>query len=339
LRKILIIRTDRLGDVILTTPVACALKKKYPDSAIVFWGSDYTKEVLKQCTCVDSVITFPENISAAAAARELKKESFDVSILVHSTFKLAYTLFLARIPVRIGTGYRFYSFLLNKRWYEHRKYSTQHEVDYNLNLLKTLGIEEKDPHFSFTVPKEAENSVSDLMKELELQNKENIIVLHPGSGGSAPGWSAHNFSRLSDQLTNEGFTVLITGGKEDTAVVDEVVSGCEIRPLTLPRLLTLKELMAFLKNISLFVSNSTGPLHLARALGTGVLGLYPPLVTASATRWGPYNGDDMILSPDVPPCKKCSKEQCARFDCMNLITVEIVYNKITALMTNKSADM
>ena len=283
--KILIVRTDRLGDAVLTTPVACALKKKYTDSRIVFWARDYTKDVIEQCTCVDHVITFPNTMNPFAVAQNLKKEEFDIAILVHPEFRLALALFLANIRLRIGTGYRIYSFLLNKKRYEHRKYSTKHEVEYNLNLLKILGIEENNPEFSFTIPEPAIQSISELINNMGLNQKNRITAVHPGSGGSAPGWSADNFAALSDMLTDSGNKVIITGGNEDRKTVDEVLAKCVTKPLSLPRILSMTELMAFLERIDLFVSNSTGPLHLARALGTNVMGMYPPLVTATATRW------------------------------------------------------
>jgi len=334
-KKILIVRTDRLGDAILTTPVACALKKNYPDSNIVFWARDYTREAIEQCTCVDGVITFPETMNLIEMAKKLKKERFDSAILVHPEFKLALTLFLARIPVRIGTGYRIYSFLLSRRLYEHRKYSTRHEVEYNLNLLKLLGFEEKQPEFSFTVPESARQSMVHMLANMGLEQGKYSAAIHPGSGGSAPGWSADNFSKLADRLTASGVQVIITGGPGDKEIVDQVVRECLQKPYTLPRLLSLTEFMAVLKNVDLFVSNSTGPLHLARALGTDVIGMYPPLITASALRWGPYGKQEQVFTPDVPACKKCTGEHCHYYDCMNSITVKSVFDKIDSMIKRK----
>ncbi len=334
MKKILIIRTDRLGDVILTTPIAGALKKRYSDCRVTFWVKEYTKEIVENCNFIDSVITFPENKGLLKIIRKIKKEKFDISILVHPSFKLALIIFLAQIPIRIGTGFRVYSFLFNKRWYEHRKYSILHEVDYNLNLLKTLEIEENNPEFSFRISPEAENHVEKLLIKLGINKEEKIIVLHPGSGRSAPGWSFKNFSILSDSLIDSGYTVLITGGKNDRKIVEKLLKNCKKKPFVLTDILNLKELMALLKRVKIFVSNSTGPLHLAVALGTTVLGLYPPLVTASIRRWGPYNKKEFTLTPEIPECKKCIKEKCKYYDCMNLIKTETVFNKIISLIGN-----
>ena len=206
---------------------------------------------------------------------------------------------------------------------------------YNLNLLKMLGIEEDHPEFSFTVTPEAEKTIEEMFKSLGIEKNNKVIALHPGSGGSAPVWPLKNFSLLSDKLIKSGYTVILSGGEDDKSSIDKVISACKKKPFVLPGYLNLKELAAFLKTVDLFVANSTGPLHLARALGTIVLGFYSPLTSSKAQRWGPFGKEDQFLAPEVPECKKCTEKNCTFFDCMESITPNKVYNKVKSLVKDE----
>jgi ADP-heptose:LPS heptosyltransferase len=256
---------------------------------------------------------------------ELRRRRFDVAILASPTFRLALLMLFAGIPLRVGTAYRWYSFLLNRRVYEHRKTAEKHELEYNYSLLKRIGI----PFGAYRAPELALSerqiaAAENVRKEFGLFEHDRVVVLHPGSGGSAREWSPTRFAQLARELRQRGYTLLVSGGPGEERLVQQVVelAGEGVRPLV--NRLSLKELAAFLKTVDLFVSNSTGPLHLAAAVGTPVVGFYPPVRACSPQRWGPYTTKKTVFVPDARACPRCQGKPCQGNTCMDLITVHDV---------------
>lgn len=325
--NILVCRTDKIGDVILTLPVINALRDFYPNSRITFLASEYASEILQGHSAIDEIMIYNPDESVFQLAKRLKQKGFDLAVVVFPVFKIALALWLARVPVRVGTGYRFFSFLFNKRVFEHRKYAQKHEVEYNLNLIKHLGIEVDEIKFDIFIPQSAFEKVKQILDEHKLSEK-NYIVVHPGSKGSARDLKPDKFREIVRKLTDEGFKVVVTGSKDEKELVKYVCDGIE-NAFDFSGLFNLKELSALIKFASIFISNSTGPIHIASAVGTPVVGFYPPIKVMSPRRWGPYTNDKIIFVPDVPfECKKCIGEKCGFYDCMDLIDIDEVVKSV-----------
>ena len=236
---------------------------------------------------------------------------------------------IAGIPLRIGTGYRWYSFLFNRKVYEHRKDARRHELEYNLNLLQTIEcpVEPQETVPRITISDEVLHRMKKQLADMGIREAEKIVVLHPGSGGSARDWPVRNFGELARQLSLLGnVRVIVTGGRNEANLVADVrrIGGPQI--LTIVDQLTLKELAALAKISTLFIANSTGPLHLAATVGTRVIGLYPQVTALRAERWGPYTSRKVIFTPVGKPhdCTEClhSSGDCV---CMSSISVGEVY--------------
>jgi ADP-heptose:LPS heptosyltransferase len=268
---------------------------------------------------------------------ELRRYAFDTVIVVHPTPRLAWLMFRARIPVRIGTGYRFYSRLFTHRVFEHRKDARYHELEYNVRLLgaldSTFTAEHLEPEFGLSPDQAAVERVREKLSATGLQPGEQMVVLHPGSGGSARDWPLERFAVLGNRLLQRpGVRIVVTGGKGEEPVVQRVAGEIgRDGVLAFPGTLTLPELAALLSQAALVVANSTGPLHLAVALGTPVVGIYPQLTAMSPARWGPYTSAKRVLVPDAPvDCKECSKgTRCA---CIESITTEQVLHATLDLL-------
>ena len=156
--KFLIIRTDRIGDVVLSLPVAQTIREQVPDAEIHMMIREPITELISAQPFIDEVIPYTSN-GIRQAIRTLRIQHYDIAILLHPTLPLSLELFLARIPQRIGTGFRWYSFLFNRRVYEHRQPSENHEISYNLGMLHTLGIDEAlRPPILSVMEKEKENA-------------------------------------------------------------------------------------------------------------------------------------------------------------------------------------
>ena len=340
-RRILLVRTDRLGDVILTLPMLSFLRTSFPDAFLALLLSKYTGEIVEGNKYADELLWYDDGRTPVAfrtMLRTIKERAFNVVILVHPTPRLAWLMFCARIPLRIGTGYRAYSLLLNGRVYEHRKDARRHELEYNLNLLKELGCNVPprlhEPDYGIEIPAEAERAVKSMLRTRGVSPGKRLVIIHPSSGGSAREWPPEHFGGLAAKLMEEeDVSIVVSGMAGEERRAEEVIRCAGGKPVSLVGALRMKELAALIRSASLFVSNSTGPLHLAVAVGTPVLGFYPQLVPMSARRWGPYSDRSLVLSPDRPSgCTDCSGTGGSPCACMTSISVERAYDAARELL-------
>ena len=328
------VRTDRIGDVLLTLPMVEVLHRELPDAHIAMLIRRYTAELVEGNPAMDEVLLYDGDdgpVPFLALTRTVRRGDFDVVFHTHPLFRLALLTWFAGIRLRVGTGYRWYSRLLfNRRVYEHRKDARRHELEYNLNLLKAIGVGDApgDVTPRIEVSEDILGKVRALLAGRGLGEGERFVILHPGSGGSARDWSPVNFGRLGSRLAGSlGVRVLVTGGKDEAGLVGEVSGAIGGRSVPVVGLLSLREYAGLAKLSKLFVANSTGPLHIAAAVGIPVIGLYPQVTPLSAARWGPYTEKKVIFSPKGRPadCRKCLREKSKTCECMESITVDEVY--------------
>jgi heptosyltransferase III len=265
--------------------------------------------------------------------KEIRQMHFDTAVAAFPRFRIALLLWLCGIPMRIGSGYRWYSFLFNKRVYEHRKTAEKHEAEYNLSLVKVLGCKIPEKLETRLVITEQEKRIAqEIRLKLGFASDEPVVLLHPGSGGSARDWKSERFIELAEKLEKQGLSVVVSGGKEEEILVNEIArnAGSSVKPFI--STLRLKEFAAFIQTAKLFIANSTGPLHIAAAVGTPVIGFYPPIPVMSPKRWGPLTNKKKIFVPDPKQCTRCNGGTCKGNDCMDQITVHQVLDAALKLM-------
>jgi lipopolysaccharide heptosyltransferase II len=330
LNRILVIRTDRIGDVILSLPTVTALRRRFPRAIISMLVHPQIRPLLLEFPDATRILTddgaghgFPGFVRLI---RDLRKHRFQTALCLHPTLRLAAALWFARIPLRVGSGYRFYSFFFNRPVFEHRKESTKHEAEYNLSLAAELGADIRDIPLHLPVDPDAEKRIRQRLREMGISGDRPVVVLHPGSRGSAMDWPAERFSQLADRLAETyRARIIMTGSQEEKNWVRRLAGYAGTPVYSLAGELDLKELAALLRQASLVVANSTGPLHIAVAVGTPVIGLYPPFRTTGPGRWGPYRRERSTLTPADFDCGRCKPSRCAAGNCMELITVEQVW--------------
>jgi heptosyltransferase III len=320
-KTIVISRTDSIGDVILTLPLAGILKEKYPDSKIIFLGNSYTESIVRVSVYIDEFINWDELKNDARAIETLKEYKADFFIHVFPNKKIAYLVSKAKIPNRIGTAGRAYHFFTcNKKVYFSRKKSNLHESQLNLKLLAPLGIKNNIPlakletYYGFTKTKKIPVWLSD-----EVSKSKVNIILHPKSKGSALEWGLKNFSRLINQLPEDEFKIFITGTKDEGKLIGESLPFEKKNVISLIGKLSLDELIAFILACDGLVAASTGPLHIAAALGKRAIGLFSARKPIHPGRWAPLGiqSESLVFDQDCVKCRK--KEHC---DCINKIPVE-----------------
>jgi heptosyltransferase-3 len=335
LQNILVVRTDRIGDVILTLPTIEVLKQNFPNARVAMLLNSYTAGLVEGFA---DVIIYNRKTALKPffeMLAELRSARFDAVVVAFPRFRIALLLWLARIPVRVGTGYRWYSFLFNKKIFEHRKTVERHEAEYNLSLLNGLGCEvSSKPTIKIVISEQDKEKASDIRQSIGISDSDRLALLHPGSGGSARDWKPENFALLAAELKKLGFYVVITGGKAETHLVQSVAQDAGEGVKSFVSNLSLKEFAAFIQTAKLFVANSTGPLHIAAAVGTPVIGFFAPVHVMSPKRWGPLTDKKVIFVPDPAQCSRCKGGKCQGNQCMEQITVQQVLKASMKLTEN-----
>ncbi|MBE0551496.1 MAG: glycosyltransferase family 9 protein [Ignavibacterium sp.] len=331
-KNILIVRTDRIGDLILTLPLAGLIKKQYPDSKVSFLVREYTKNLVSHHPYIDEVLVLKEvdgNVSLFDNINLIKQKKFDYCIVVYPRFRISLIVFLSGIKNRIGTGYRWYSFLFNRKVYEHRKNAERHELEYNVNLLEKLGVKTKvtDSNVSYDLRVD-ESSLQNVIKLLideKIDLQKPIIIVHPGSGGSSMDLPIDKFAELVKKLDEDNNQIILTGSKNEIELCEKIKSSN--RAKNFAGRFNLDELTALISKVSMFISNSTGPIHIAAALDKNTVGFYPKIVSCSKERWSPYTNKKIVYEPQID-CKNCTREQCEKLNCMDSIDITKVYTDI-----------
>ncbi|MCM8778506.1 MAG: lipopolysaccharide heptosyltransferase II [Candidatus Omnitrophica bacterium] len=333
-KRILVIRTDRIGDVVLSTPVIKNLRDHFPQSFIVMMVRPYTKEIVEDNPYLDEVIIYDKDKkdkSLFATLRfilRLRKYKFDLAIILHPTNRVHLISFLAGIRKRIGYDKKM-GFFNTDRFKERKYLGEKHELEYNLDFLRYLGIEPEDKRLFVPVNKEAEERVNSFLKENGLDNC-NFIVIHPGASCPSKIWPAKNFAFVCDMLIKDyGFKILLITDKKNSHLGKEVRQFMKYSAVLATGKFSLKELAVVLKRAKLFISNDSGPVHIAVAVGTPVISIFgrkqPGL---SPKRWGPLGEKDIVLHKDVG-CSECLAHNCKiGFECLKAITPKEVLEAV-----------
>jgi heptosyltransferase III len=327
--RILISRTDSIGDVMLTLPMCVWIKKQFPLATLIYLGKSYTKPVVNCFSVVDEFVdwnTF-EKLPTVEKINRLRELNIDTIIHVFPNKEIAQLAKKTKIKHRIGTSHRGFHFLTcNNKVNFTRKNAKEHESQLNFHLLKPLGLKEipsleevnKMTEF-FSVP------TIELPNDLAIPTKKSI-VLHPKSQGSAVEWPIESYIRLAEKLTQNNWTVYFTGTEKEGLLFREFLPANQ-HIIDLTGKLDLTELIVFISKVTALVACSTGPLHIAGFVNTHTIGLFSPRIPIHPGRWQPLGKNVDVFVFD-PSCKECGKKNnCA---CIQKINVDTIFHKITS---------
>ncbi len=316
MQKIILSRTDSIGDVILTLPMAGILKQMFQGSYIIFLGRDYTRDIISLSAHIDEFISW-DDLSEIENDIEkvelLKQKGADTIIHVFPRKEIAELAKKIKIKTRIGASGRLYHYwTCNKLVKFSRKRSNQHEAQLNLKLLKPLGwnkalsLEEIEKFYGV-------NKLPVISKELKslIDPKRVNLILHPKSKGSAREWGLHNFQQLIDLLDRTKYKVFVTGTEEEGAAFRKDISFND-NCIDVSGKMSLEQLIAFINHSDSLVAASTGPLHIAAALGKVAIGIYPPIKPMHPGRWAPVGPKAiyLVLDKHCNDCRKNGKCHC-----------------------------
>ncbi len=315
--RIIISRTDSIGDVVLTLPVAAALKKQLPGSTVIFMGRDYTLPVISLSEFIDETAVWKpewsgEGVSGGVVM--LKSMKADAILHVFPDKNVCRAAKLARIPLRIATAGRIHTLLTcNRLLHIPRKNSNLHEAQLNLSMLKGLQLEhnynirEIEDMYGLRAPL--------IRKRFFSEDHARIrIILHPKSKGSAREWGLDNFSRLVGLLPPDRYEIAITGTAAEGEMMRDFLNRHREQVTDLTGKLTLDELISVIAEADVLIAASTGPLHIAAALGTGAVGLYAPMRPIFPKRWAPLGkkATFLVLEKQCGDCRNTGDCHCIR---------------------------
>lgn len=325
MKRVLIVRTDRLGDVVLSTPVIQALREAWPDSYIAVMVSPQARDIVEGNPYLDEVIVFDKNrsrglIGAVKFSIRLRKEMFDIALVLHPLTRVHIILWLAGIKKRVGFN-RKAGFLLTSRIPHKKQLGAKHEIEYNFDVLRAAGIEPGKKGLFVPVRPDDKLRVGRLLAENGIGSKDDYVVIHPAASCPSKRWPAERFAKAADGIIEKFHKkIVIVAGANDGQFGQAAREAMDNEALDLSGDLSVGELAALLAGAKLLVSNDSGPVHIAAALGVPVVAIFgrsqPGL---SFRRWGPVGENNVILHKDVG-CLKCLAHECkSGFKCLTAI--------------------
>lgn len=325
--KIVIRVPNWIGDSVLALSAIESLSQNLPEAQIWIATNEWVKDLFMSYDRIKGIIPLSGAKSIKSlkdSAKKIKEFHFDAGILFTNSFISAFLFYLAKIPQRWGYSRDGRGFLLTKRVSPRNLENSIHQVEYYMGLVSGLGYKTLPPHLSFPLTREEQSKAREKLLSCGVDFQHPIIILNPGASyGPAKRWPAERFAELGSLLQERNkATVLITGAGNESGLAESVSSLMAKKPINLSGQTSLRMLAGLISQSNLFVTNDSGPMHMANALKipvTAVFGPTDPSVT------GPYQEPATVIKKDVP-CWPCAYRECP-FDhrCMVSISAEEVY--------------
>lgn len=327
--KIIISRSDKIGDVILTLPLARLIKEHLPGSHIIFLGNSYTRPVLSCTSYIDEIYEWDKLKQHPLKERIDFFRKLNAEVILHAfpQKEIAQTAFKAGIRLRAGTSHRVFHWLYcNSLLNFSRKKSDLHEAQLNLKLLKSLGLN------IFLSPDEL--SQIELLNNIPTPDELTAtfidatrinIIFHPCSKGSAREWPLQHYAELCHLLPENKYNIIVAGTEDEARMYRPYFKNIGRNILDTGGRLSLEQYIGLIAGCEALVAASTGPLHIAAATGIHAFGIYPPIRPMHPGRWAPVGKHVHIFTQnrDCDDCRKTTECQCMRD-----ILPEIVKNSI-----------
>lgn len=331
--RILISRPDRIGDVVLSTPIPREIKKMFPDSYVAVLLKPYTRDIYLNNPYVDEIIVYdPDDRKDQFwdRVRQIRSYDFTHAVMLLPNEKINYLLFFAGIKTRIGVGHKLFQFLTFTKYVDRKKYiPLRHEADYCMDTVRKIGVETDNLDTEIHLTKDEIHRVFEFRK-LHASDGQFLIGLHASSGNSAPNWRPSEYRKLLLKLMKlSNIKIAVT----DNNVPDELR---DIPGVIYPNVgRNLRDSIVNFATLDLLVSASTGPMHLCAALKVRTLSLFCPLTACSPKLWGPKGNKAHIMLPAGNYCdNSCNSDpkKCT-FEGTHGISSDKVYSEIMSILS------
>jgi heptosyltransferase II len=331
--KILVRVPNWIGDSVLALPAVESIKHSFPEARLWIAAQEWVSDLFASNSLIDGIIPLPESRrfgSFRRAARKLRGEAFDTGILLTNSLASALLFYLARIPQRWGYAADGRGVLLTKSVGVKDENGPRHQVHYYLDLVSGLGLKPLSPEIRLSLPPEEKEAARERLYSLGLDLKRPLVILSPGASyGPAKRWPASRFAELAGLFEKrKNAEILIIGSADEAEIAASIRSSAEKRPATLTGQTTLRQLLGLISQAALFVSNDSGPMHLANGLRVPVVGIFGP---TDPDVTGPFERPSSVVKKEAP-CWPCTYRKCP-YDhrCMMNIAAEDVFRAAEGL--------
>ena len=350
-RRLLCVRLDSLGDVLMTTPAIRALKESAPSREICLLTSPAGAAIARHVPEVDEVLVYEAPWMKQTALRpdptvdleiieRLAQERFDAAVIFtvfsQNPLPAAMLCYLAGIPLRLAHC-RENPYQLLTHWVREREpqETIRHEVRRQLDLVAAVGASTADEHLSLAVPRDGVRKIRSRLAASGISMLRPWIVVHPGATAASRRYPPEMFAAaLNLPAIQQGFQVVLTGDPSELDLIEIIQRRLQRPAVSLAGQLEIAEFVALIAAAPLLLSNNTGPVHMAAALGTPVVDLYA-LTNPQHTPW---MVPQRVLFHDVP-CRNCFKSVCPEqhHHCLRLVEPDEVAAAVLALWAETQA--
>ncbi|MCS7053867.1 MAG: glycosyltransferase family 9 protein [Ignavibacterium sp.] len=316
-KRILVVRTDRVGDTTYITPAVRELKKAIPDSFIATLTQPHTSKIFINNPYVDVILTDDlKKENFWKVVKEIRKYKFTHALLMFPTERAAYQLFFAGIPYRVGVGHILYEVITFMRSVSRNNYNPiRHEADYCLDLVRKLGVKTNNYKLEIFLSEEEIREAIDFLKNKGIFEEDKKIFIHTGSLGSGPNWSESKYfsltKKLLDILKDASIKFIFTAREMSKSFIDEIKKLDPNRiHIIAEEIDDLRMMIKVISQADVFLASSTGPLHIADALNKKCIGIFCRRKVSSAKHHGVINEHSINIEVSEENCKKyCSADQ------------------------------
>jgi heptosyltransferase-2 len=338
-KRILVIRLDRLGDVVLSTPVLQALRWQFSHAFIAMMVRPACEDIVRGNPYINDVIVYEKENAHRSVwgtirfAKELRRYRFDTALALHPSNRSHVIPWLAGIPVRIGYD-RKSAWLLTHRLKHYKQEGKYHEALYTLECLRLFGIAPDRPQPFVPIQQSAARAIERLFAKHSIQSADRLVAIHPSASCVSKRWMPERFAQVADRLIAEqALRVCVVAADDDARYARQMLAAMRQRALDFSAQLSVSRLAALLARCRLLISNDSGPVHVAAAVGTPVVDIFGRNQRGlSWQRWGPLGDGHVVLHKEVG-CVTCLAHNCdIGFLCLTALSQEEVYQAAVSVL-------
>ncbi len=335
--RLLAIRLDNIGDLVMLSPALRSLKRAFPDAHLTLMASPAGSQVAPLLPWIDEVMTIravwqdasnamtldPDR--EAALLEEVRRRDFDAALIFtsfsQSAYPPAYVCYLAGIGERIGQSKEFGGSVLSQ-WCKSLP-DEVHQVDRNLHLLESAGIEIAGRELELRVPEAVQASADARLREMGIQDQEPFILLAPGASAAARRYDPLRLARAAGQLIDRsGLQGVVVGSAKERGLAAPITEAGKGKIHSLVGQTSVPELAAIIRRAALVVANDSGPMHMADAFRRPMVVLYSG--TEYVSQWAPRNSPLRLLNCPVA-CSPCYRFTCPyNMECLDILPEQVV---------------
>ena len=341
IRKILILRTDGIGDVLNSTPAFSALRKTYPNVQISVVVKPHGAEILSQNPDINEIIIYDPSsqqkklIDKIYFLKKLRSNKYDTAVVLNNSSMSNFMAYVSEAIIRVGrrSEPKRFSHTLT-HWVSNKDpKGTKHEIDRNLDVVHLLKIKNGTKDLILNLSEEEKAYAEDFLR-LNIDDAQGVdpnfrlVGIHPGGSSFDKLWPSEKFAEVANKLIDElNFKVILFTGSNEKDLAQKVLNNVKHHLISASGV-KLRQFSALVERCSLFICNDSGPMHIASALKVPTVAIFGP---TDYIRWRPRNENSVVVRKDMD-CWPCSAHKCKKnYECTKTLPVSQVWEAIMEL--------